>query len=210
MHFQAFLLDGLVRWNENRAAAAVEGQEQPLLSCSGHLPFGPLTSSASGAWCRLVKDHTVPRSTQVCYFQYTPYWWRLVHHLFFPRSPNPANILIDYRRASRVEYLYSQTGKVLQDASVDLMFWRDLPPSRSSSVEDEGFEDAGDNVERERDPTIHVALPLPTTPCPPAQRWQPRQVILLAHPGRAIRYDPTPPANATSYRAASDDSTSRL
>ncbi|XP_056120618.1 uncharacterized protein LOC130097702 [Rhinichthys klamathensis goyatoka] len=37
MHFQAFLLDGLVRWNENRAAAAKEGEKQPLLCYSGHL-----------------------------------------------------------------------------------------------------------------------------------------------------------------------------
>jgi len=36
MHFQAFLLDGSVRWNENRAAAAAEGRERPptVAACS--------------------------------------------------------------------------------------------------------------------------------------------------------------------------------
>ncbi|KAJ7983613.1 hypothetical protein DPEC_G00375190 [Dallia pectoralis] len=126
MHFQAFLLDGLVRWNENRAAAAVEGQEQPLLSYSGHLQHSLNELSQLVLGVRLVKDHTVPR-------EYT------------------GELL-------GVEYLYSQTGKVLQDASVDPDVPDEVAAIQELDVEDEGFEDAGDNVE---DPTIHVALPLP-------------------------------------------------
>ncbi|XP_062340201.1 uncharacterized protein LOC134038681 [Osmerus eperlanus] len=126
VHFQAFLLDGLVRWNENRAAAAVEGREQPLLSYSGHLQHSLNQLSQRVLGVSLVKDHTAPR-------EYT------------------GELL-------GVEYLYSQTGRVLQDASVD----PDVPDEEAAiqelDVEDEGFEEAGDD---EDDPTIHVDLPLP-------------------------------------------------
>ncbi|KAL7847242.1 hypothetical protein SRHO_G00222220 [Serrasalmus rhombeus] len=36
-NFQAYLLEGLARWNENRAAAVVDQAEQALRCCSGHL-----------------------------------------------------------------------------------------------------------------------------------------------------------------------------
>ena len=61
LHFQAFLLDGLVRWNENRAAAAVEGREQPLLSYSGHLQHSLNQLSQLVLGSSLVVDHTAPR-----------------------------------------------------------------------------------------------------------------------------------------------------
>ena len=60
-HFQALLLDGLVRWNENCAAAAVEGREQPLLSYSGHLQHSLNQLSQRVLGVSLVKDHTAPR-----------------------------------------------------------------------------------------------------------------------------------------------------
>ena len=60
MHFQAFLLDGLVRWNENRAAAAVEGPAQLLLSYSGHLQHSLNQLSQRVLGQKLVKDYTKP------------------------------------------------------------------------------------------------------------------------------------------------------
>lgn len=60
MHFQAFLLDGLVRWNENRAAATVEGPAQPLLSYSGHLQHSLNQLSQSVLGRNLVEDYTKP------------------------------------------------------------------------------------------------------------------------------------------------------
>ncbi|KAG5834672.1 hypothetical protein ANANG_G00263900 [Anguilla anguilla] len=60
LHFQAFLLDGLVRWNENRAAAAVEGPAQPLLCYSGHLQHSLNQLSQRVLGQSLVKDHTKP------------------------------------------------------------------------------------------------------------------------------------------------------
>ena len=57
-----------------------------------------------------------------------------------------------------MEYLYSQTGRVLQDASVDPDIPDEEPAIQELNVEDEGFEEASDD---EDDPTIHVDLPLP-------------------------------------------------
>ena len=67
LHFQAFLLDGLERWNENRAAAAVEGREQPLLSYSGRLRHSLNQLSQRVLGLSLVEDHTAPR-------EYTGEW----------------------------------------------------------------------------------------------------------------------------------------
>lgn len=61
MHFQAFLLDGLVRWNEDRAQTAVEGKNrQPLLSYSGHLQHILNLSSQRVLGKEQVKDYSKP------------------------------------------------------------------------------------------------------------------------------------------------------
>lgn len=61
MHFQAFLLDGLVRWNEDRAQTAVEGKNrQPLLSYSGHLQHILNLSSQKVLGKEQGKDYTKP------------------------------------------------------------------------------------------------------------------------------------------------------
>lgn len=62
-HFQAFLIDGLVRWNEDRAAAAAppaEGQEAPLHSYSGHLKHVLNQKSQRVLGLQMVKDFTKP------------------------------------------------------------------------------------------------------------------------------------------------------
>ncbi|KAL0973429.1 hypothetical protein UPYG_G00203470 [Umbra pygmaea] len=87
MHFQAFLLDGLVRWNENYAAAAVGGPKQSLLCYSGHLQHSLNQLSQRMLGSKLVEDFTKPGV-------YTG-------------------------ELSGVEYLYSQTNKVLQGVSLD-------------------------------------------------------------------------------------------
>jgi len=58
-HFQAFLVDGLVRWNEDRAAAAAE-EVEPLHSYSGHLKHVLNQKSQRVLGRQLVKDFTKP------------------------------------------------------------------------------------------------------------------------------------------------------
>nr|XP_046166284.1 uncharacterized protein LOC124002687 isoform X4 [Oncorhynchus gorbuscha] len=118
MHFQAFLLDGLMRWNEDRAQAAVEGKNRkPLLSYSGHLQHILNLSSQIVLGKDQVKDYTKP----------SEYTGELLG----------------------VEYLYSQTGRVLQDVSGD----PDLPEEAAVEQldeEDEGFQ------EEDVDKTVHI------------------------------------------------------
>lgn len=104
MHFQAFLLDGLMRWNEDRAQAAVEGKNRkPLLSYSGYLQHILNLSSKRVLGKEQVKDYTKP----------SEYTGELLG----------------------VEYLYSQTGRVLQDVSGD----PDLPEEQLSSSSTRAF-----------------------------------------------------------------------
>ena len=68
VHFQVYLLEGLVWWNENRGRAAVEGGERSALRCySAQLQhsFDQLTQELLGL--TLVDTYTVPR-------EYTGKW----------------------------------------------------------------------------------------------------------------------------------------
>nr|XP_054591764.1 uncharacterized protein LOC129156180 [Nothobranchius furzeri] len=113
-YFQAFLIDGLVRWNEDRAAAA-EGHEAPLLSYSGHLRHTLNQKSQRVFGHQMVKDFTKPAA----------YTGELIG----------------------VEYLFQQTGRVLEDVSMD----PDAPDEAAAITDldevDEGIqEDVGDHV----------------------------------------------------------------
>ncbi|XP_056232399.1 uncharacterized protein LOC130169565 [Seriola aureovittata] len=120
-YFQAFLVDGLVRWNEDRAAAAAppsaaEGQVASLHSYSGHLKHVLNLKSQRVLGLQMVKDFTKPAE----------YTGELIG----------------------VEFLFAQTGRVLEDVSVD----PDVP-DEAAAVElleevDEGMEE---DVE---DPTV--------------------------------------------------------
>ncbi|XP_044034236.1 uncharacterized protein LOC122867471 [Siniperca chuatsi] len=84
LHFQVYLLEGLVRWNENRARASVEGAQRTTLRCySAQLQhsFNQLTQEFLGL--TLVENYTQPGE----------YTGELIG----------------------VEYLYFQTGAVLQE-----------------------------------------------------------------------------------------------
>ncbi|KAM6952072.1 uncharacterized protein PEZ65_009252 [Lycodopsis pacificus] len=117
-HFQAFLVDGLVRWNEDRAAAAApppppEGQVGPLHSYSGHLKHVLNQKSQSLLGLQVVKDFTKPAE----------YTGELIG----------------------VEYLYQQTGRVLEDVSSDPDTPDEAAAIESLEEEDEGIvEDVGD------------------------------------------------------------------
>ncbi|KAM6952075.1 uncharacterized protein PEZ65_009278 [Lycodopsis pacificus] len=123
-HFQAFLVDGLVRWNEDRAAAAApppppvaaEGQVGPLHSYSGHLKHVLNQKSQSLLGLQVVKDFTKPAE----------YTGELIG----------------------VEYLYQQTGRVLEDVSSDPDTPDEAAAIESLEEEDEGI------VEDVEDPTI--------------------------------------------------------
>ncbi|KAJ8364998.1 hypothetical protein SKAU_G00138290 [Synaphobranchus kaupii] len=125
MHFQAFLLDGLVRWNENRAA--VEGPAQPLLCYSGHLQHSLNQLAQEVLGQGLVKDHTKPGE----------YTGELIG----------------------IEYLYSQTGRVLQDVSLD----PDAPDEAAADIQglDVGMDAEDEGFQEYEDPTVHYSAPSP-------------------------------------------------
>ncbi|XP_064815580.1 uncharacterized protein LOC135531470 [Oncorhynchus masou masou] len=151
MHFQAFLLDGLVRWNEDRARAAVEGKNRkPLLSYSGHLQHILNLNSQIVLGKEQVKDYSKP----------SEYTGELLG----------------------VEYLYSQTGRVLQDVSAD----PDLPEEAAAveqlDEEDEGFQ------EEDVDPTVHIPH-VPPMSAPSSSSAAP----LSGEPADAPRSGPSSP-----------------
>ncbi|XP_042169059.1 uncharacterized protein LOC121843508 [Oncorhynchus tshawytscha] len=162
MHFQAFLLDGLVRWNEDRAQAAVEGKNrQPLLSYSGHLQHILNLSSQRVLGKEQVKDYSKP----------SEYTGELLG----------------------VEYLYSQTGRVLQDVSGD----PDLPEEAAAveqlDEEDEGFQ------EEDVDQTVHIPH-VPRMSAPSSSSAAP----LSGEPADAPRSgpsSPTAPEDGSSHEA---------
>ncbi|KAL0966864.1 hypothetical protein UPYG_G00301130 [Umbra pygmaea] len=157
MHFQAFLLDGLVRWNENRAAAAVGGAKQPLLCYSGHLQHSLNQLSQQVLGSKLVEDFTKPGV----------YTGELIG----------------------VEYLYSQTNKVLQAVSLD-----PDTPDEANGVEGP-FEDEGIEDEEDEDPTVHLpdlSLPVAST----------SSTAPSGPPAEAPRSGPSRPAVPTDYPEA--------
>jgi len=140
-----------VRWNENRAAAAVEGREQPLLSYSGHLQHSLNQLSQLVLGVSLVEDYTAPREYTGERAARLSLSFLLLGLLLTSRFHVTGELL-------GVEYLYSQTGTVLQDASVAPDVPDDEAAFQDIDTEDEGFEEAGEDV----DPTVvHVDLTPP-------------------------------------------------
>ncbi|XP_066300424.1 uncharacterized protein [Branchiostoma lanceolatum] len=122
VHFQAYLLEGLDRWNEDRAAAAVSGQVEHHVYNRGMCEaLNRLSSSVLGR-------HQLHPVRQI-----GKYTGELIG----------------------VEYLYSQTGKVLQDDDQDPDDFQDPDDSGSLLCDgdntDEGF------VEEEEDITVATA-----------------------------------------------------
>ncbi|TDG95923.1 hypothetical protein EPR50_G00243810 [Perca flavescens] len=131
MHFQAFLVDGLTRWNEDRAAAAappVAAEEQvgPLHSYSGHLKHVLNQKSQRVLGLPMVKDFTKPAE----------YTGELIG----------------------VEYLYQQTGRVLEVVSLD----PDTPDEAAAieSLGEDEDEGIGEDVEAPPSEPSGPAAPL--------------------------------------------------
>ncbi|XP_039599300.1 uncharacterized protein LOC120522416 [Polypterus senegalus] len=59
-HFQAYLLEGLTRWNEDRAAQAVEGADRDMVCYSGQLQHSTNELSEIVYHRKLVVDYTRP------------------------------------------------------------------------------------------------------------------------------------------------------
>ncbi|KAM9341602.1 uncharacterized protein ABDE67_015265 [Symphorus nematophorus] len=160
LHFQVYLLQGLVRWNENRARAAVKDADRTTLRCySAQLQHGSeqLTQELLGV--TLVETYTRPA-------EYTG-------------------------KLSGVEYLYSQTGTVLQP---DLGRDPDAPDGMDKAddeweedkVEDEGFHEELADMRFASDLTRLLSLshsPPPRLPPPPPSPRRPSQ----ARPSRSRR-----------------------
>ncbi|XP_069545914.1 uncharacterized protein [Brachyistius frenatus] len=121
-YFQAFLVDGLVRWNEDRAAAA----QPPLLSYSCHVKHVLNQKSQRVLGLQMVEDLTKPAA----------YTGELIG----------------------LEYLYQQTGRVLEDVSLD-----PDAPDEAAAVDE--LEEADEGIEEDvEDPTVFQ----PDTPSAPA------------------------------------------
>ncbi|XP_036072221.1 uncharacterized protein LOC118599933 [Oryzias melastigma] len=119
-YFQAFRIDGQVRWNEDRAAAAApppaaEDHLPPLHSYSGHLKHALNQKSQRVLGHHLVKDFTKP----------TAYTGELIG----------------------VEYLFQQTGSVLERVSGD----PDAPDEAAAVI---ALQDEDEGMEEDEDPTI--------------------------------------------------------
>ncbi|XP_056127239.1 uncharacterized protein LOC130104727 [Rhinichthys klamathensis goyatoka] len=125
-HFQAFLLEGLTRWNADRAASVAQEGRQLLRSYNGPLQHSLDQLSQRVLGTSVVKDYTKPRE----------YTGELIG----------------------IEYLYSQTGRVLQDVSLD----PDIPDAGGDVpqlVEDDELADGQQEVE---DLTLHVPGEFPS------------------------------------------------
>ncbi|XP_053730493.1 uncharacterized protein LOC128764613 [Synchiropus splendidus] len=114
VHFQVYLLEGLARWNEDRGRASVEGGNKSALRCyNAQLVQSVNQVSQELMGKTLVEAYTAP----------TEYTGKT------DLSPLLSGELIG------VEYLYSQTGAVLQ---------QDLGDPDEEESADEGFEQDGE------------------------------------------------------------------
>ncbi|KAJ4938234.1 hypothetical protein JOQ06_002859, partial [Pogonophryne albipinna] len=164
-HFQAFLIDGLVRWNDDRAAAA-SGEVEPLHSYSGHLKHALNQKSQRVLGHQLVKDFTKPAE----------YTGELIG----------------------VEFLYRQTGKVLEDVSLDPDIPDEAAAIQSLEEVDEGIEE---DVE---DPTVFQP-DIPSTSTA-ARSGDPADAHRSEPSGPAAPHQPDPPEapEAPAQQSSSD------
>ncbi|XP_041836778.1 uncharacterized protein LOC121636980 [Melanotaenia boesemani] len=157
-HFQAFLVDGLVRWNEDRAAAAAppvadEGLVTPLHSYSGHLKHALNLKSQRVLGLQMVRDFTKPAA----------YTGELIG----------------------VEYLYQQTGCVLEDVSLD-------PDTPDEAAAVTTLEEVDEGIEEDlEDPTIFGPATLST-----------HAAARSGDPADAPRSEPSGPAAPTRHASA--------
>nr|XP_034304497.1 uncharacterized protein LOC105331633 [Crassostrea gigas] len=191
VHYQAFLLEGLYRWNQDRASQAVEVE-------------APLCHTYSG-----LLRHAVNQLSQTV-------------------LGNPLDPAFQHPRAYTgeligVEYLYSQTGKVLQAIPEELA--EEDQPTEEDQDHDEGFEEE----DAEDDPTVpdanfEVAAVRPTgkpaasavgpeastarPPSSPRAVWQRGSPRSPAHAVRSPR-TPTPSVTPDSWTPTKDQPTQR-
>ncbi|KAJ4919490.1 hypothetical protein JOQ06_025908 [Pogonophryne albipinna] len=187
-HFQAFLIDGLVRWNEDRAAAA-SGEVEPLHSYSGHLKHALNQKSQRVLGRQLVKDFTKPAEYTdiitvrkrsilqiLCFLSFCRVTWELIG----------------------VEFLYRQTGKVLEDVSLDPDIPDEAAAIQSLEEVDEGIEE---DVE---DPTVFQP-DIPSTSTA-ARSGDPADAHRSEPSGPAAPHQPDPPEapEAPAQQSSSD------
>ncbi|XP_068221711.1 uncharacterized protein [Palaemon carinicauda] len=112
MHFQAYLLEGLSRWNEDRANAAVEMDVSPY-STSRELYSGPLKAATNDL------SHSV--------------FGKPIHPSYCAPRQYTGELI-------GIEYLYSQTGEALQDLTLDPDSEEARDLEDFSDDEDEGYD----------------------------------------------------------------------
>ncbi|KAI4790702.1 hypothetical protein KUCAC02_034461, partial [Chaenocephalus aceratus] len=162
-HLQAFLIDGLGRWNEDRAAAA-SGEVEPLHSDSGHLKHALNQKSQRVLGRQLVKDFTKPAE----------YTGELIG----------------------VEFLYRQTGKVLEDVSLD----PDIP-DKAAAIQ--SLEEVDEGIEEDvEDPTVFQP-DIPSTSTA-ARSGDPADAPRSEPSGPAAPHQPDPP-EAPAQQSSSEE-----
>jgi hypothetical protein len=123
--FQAYLLEGLMRWNEDRAGAALEGGVPGPQTYDACLRYAVNNLGDFVLGKKISPTFTVPRK----------YTGELIG----------------------VEYLYRQTGEVLEDIDTDpvaeLPPGTEPPPTTTLTLVDENGQDEGFEEDRE-DPTL--------------------------------------------------------
>ncbi|XP_068221042.1 uncharacterized protein [Palaemon carinicauda] len=113
MHFQAYLLEGLSRWNEDRANAAVEMDVSPY-------------STSMELYSGLLKAATNDLSHRV--------FGKPIHPSYCAPRQYTGELI-------GIEYLYSQTGEALQDLTLDPDSEEARDLEDFSDDEDEGYDE---------------------------------------------------------------------
>ncbi|XP_051781942.1 uncharacterized protein LOC114641122 [Erpetoichthys calabaricus] len=120
-HFQAYLLEGLAQWNEDRAAQAVEARDRDIVCYSGQLQHSLNELSELVYHMKLVEDYTWPAK----------YTGELIG----------------------IQYLFSQTGRVLEEVIGSDPDAPDGTHTDDDSV-DKGFQEDEGPVEEHLDLTL--------------------------------------------------------
>ena len=134
-HFQAYLLDGIARWNENRAVSSVAGAQRGLYH---------------GSYCSAL-EHEVNRCSQLVYGQD-----------LCPEHRRPGQYTGEL---IGLEYLYSQTGKVWETLTLDPDTPDDLTDELDEGFEDmadKEDEDEDPTLPPMDPPAVHDSPPPPS------------------------------------------------
>ncbi|XP_078805338.1 uncharacterized protein LOC110014613 [Oryzias latipes] len=173
--FQAYLLDGLARWNEDRAVAATSDKQQQPCSYD-HLLRHAANSLSEEVLGQEIVPYTGPR-------KYTGM------HTFFEKNFKTFFLLLMSAlpftgELLGVEYLYQQTGKVLQD------YRQAVEESETMDME---IEDSFNEPEEFEDFTVATLEPVRTFTVSSTSSLAPTSSLSAPDPQPGPSWSPPPP-----------------